>query len=456
MTAEKLNWTIDHGEKSLQTDRRPTNLLMMYKKNTVRYEPLGVVTACISWNYPFHNFIGPVISAIFAGNAIIVKPSEHTAWSSALFCTIIQKALEGCGHNENLVQSVVCLPKYADFFTSHRLNRHLVFIGSKPVAHEVCKSAAKSLVPVTVELGGKDPAIILDDPATQRDISSVASIMMRGVFQSAGQNCVGIERIIALPGVYDKLLEIVAPRIKALNLGSVLIESNVASDKSPSTPDVGAVISARSFDFLESIIAEAVKQGAKLICGGKRFNHPKYPNGHYFTPTLLADVTPDMRIAQTELFAPIFLLMRAKTVDEAISIANSTDYALGASVFGHRKADVDRCVSDLTAGMVSVNDFGIYYAVGLPFGGVRGSGYGRFGGAEGLKNLSNLKSVSVDAYPLIQTKIPPTLDYPIQKGQGAKKDGRGAWEMCKGVVETGYQPSLGGKVKGVTKILRNI
>ncbi|KAK2747134.1 Meiotic Sister-Chromatid recombination aldehyde dehydrogenase [Myotisia sp. PD_48] len=459
VTAEKLKWTILHGEKALQTDRRPTNLLMMYKKNTVRYEPLGVVAACVSWNYPFHNLISPVISAIFAGNSIIVKPSEHTAWSSLFLCDMIRRAIVACGHPADIVQTVVCLAKDGDALTSHPLLRHLIFIGSKPVAHEICKSAAKSLVPVTVELGGKDPVVILDDSATVKDITSIASIVMRGVFQSAGQNCVGAERIIALSKVYDLLLEQIIPRIKALVLGSVMLEHSLyvnGKRQEPNTPDVGAQISTRSFDRLEALIAAAVRDGAKLLAGGKRVNHHIYPYGHYFAPTLLAGVTPDMEIAQTELFAPIFLLMRAQSVNDAISLANSTSYALGASVFGQNREDVEKCVSGIKAGMVAVNDFGTYYAVGLPFGGLKDSGYGRFGGAEGLRNLSNLKAVCMDRFPFIQTKIPAPLDYPINKGPGIKNNGQGAWEFCKGVVETGYQPSLGGKVSGITKILKNI
>jgi acyl-CoA reductase-like NAD-dependent aldehyde dehydrogenase len=456
VTTEKLKWTIDHGEKALESESRPTNLLMMYKKNTVRYEPLGVVAACVSWNYPFHNFISPVISAIFAGNSIIVKPSEQTAWSSAYFNDMIRGAIAKCGHSEDLVQSVVCLPQQAGILTSHPKLTHLTFIGSRAVAHEVCKSAAKALTPVTVELGGKDPAVILDDAATVKDLPAIASILMRGVFQSAGQNCIGLERIIALPRCYDRLLEIIMPRVKALSLGSVTLESRGGADYNGCIPDMGAMISAKSFDDLESLISEAVEQGAHLVCGGKRYNHPKYSNGHYFSPTLLSNVTRDMRIAKTETFAPIFLLMRAESVSDAISLANSTQYALGASIFGHRRSDIDACVSGIKAGMVAVNDFASYYAVQLPFGGLKGSGYGRFAGAEGLRNLSNIKAVCEDRWPLIQTRIPPTLDYPIQKGESPRKDGRGAWQMCKSVVETGYQQSFGGKLRGLLGILKNM
>lgn len=458
VTAEKLKWTIDHGEKALAPESRPTNFLMMYKKNLVTYEPLGVVSACVSWNYPFHNFMGPIISALFTGNGIVVKPSEQTAWSTAFFLEIVRGALSSRGHPRELAQSIVCLPSAADTLTSHPDIAQLTFIGSRPVAHKVCKSAANALTPVTVELGGKDPAVILDDSRTVSELQSVASVLMRGVFQSAGQNCIGVERVIALPGVHDKLLDIVAPRIKALRLGSVLLDSSPKSqDRKPLTPDMGAMISPASFDRLESLIDDAVRQGARLICGGKRFHHPQHPHGHYFEPTLLADVTRSMQIAQVELFAPVFIVMRATSVPDAIALANSTNFDLGASVFGYNKRDVDNCVSGIKAGMVSVNDFGSYYAVQLPFGGVKGSGYGRFAGAEGLRGICNTKSVCVDRFPrLVATRIPPRVDYPIQKGESFKENGAGAWETCKGVVETGYQLTVGGWLRGVWRLLSNM
>src|ERR1700733_13988992 len=133
VTVEKLQWTIKHGERSLAPSRRPTNLLMCYKKNTVVYEPLGVVAACVSWNYPFHNFISPVISALFAGNAIIIKPSEQTCWSSVYFTDIIRGALTTCGHSPELVQNVVSWPDVADHLTSHPGLSHITFIGSREI-----------------------------------------------------------------------------------------------------------------------------------------------------------------------------------------------------------------------------------------------------------------------------------------------------------------------------------
>ncbi|KAF3052190.1 Meiotic Sister-Chromatid recombination aldehyde dehydrogenase [Didymella keratinophila] len=442
VTTEKLRWTIRHGEESLRSERRATNLLMMYKWNEIVYQPLGVVAACVSWNYPFHNLVSPIIASIFAGNAIVVKGSEATAWSSSYFTSIVTRALEACGHSPNIVQSVVCWPNVADHLTSHPDISHITFIGSRQVAHHVCASAAKALTPVCVELGGKDPAIVLDD-MSNGNFKRVASILMRGVFQSAGQNCIGIERVIALPKVHERLIEYLTPKIRALKPGSVL------NAPRGTAIDVGASISSASFDNLESLIADAVKSGARLLAGGKRYAHPDYPHGHYFTPTFLADVTPSMAIAQQELFAPVFLLMRASSVSNAIEIANSTVYALGASVYGSSTSDLERVVREVDAGMVAVNDFAVTYMVQLPFGGVKGSGYGRFAGKEGLRSLCNTKAVTRDRWPGVKTSIPGPMDIPLQ-GPGA---GAGAWRMAEGIVWFGYAPSVMGKLHGIGQML---
>jgi len=381
--------------------------------------------------------MGPVISSLFAGSACILKASEQTAWSLSYFASIARTALSVCGHSPNLIQPLVCWPSAANHLTSHAAISHITFIGSRPVAHAVCASAAKSLTPVCVELGGKDPAIMLDDVS---NLDSAASIFMRGVFQSAGQNCIGIERIIALPKSYASLISILEPRVRALRVGHALDD--------PDGVDVGAMITDTSFTRLETLIRDAVNQGAKCLVGGKRYTHPKYPTGHYFSPTLLVDVTPNMRIAQEEVFGPVCVLMRASNVEDAIAIANSTPYALGASVFGKNKHDLDRCVKEVHAGMVAVNDFAVFYAVQLPFGGVKGSGYGRFAGEEGLRALCNTKSVCVDRWPLISTSIPAALDYPIEKGQKA-------WDFVKGIVEVGYAPGLGRRLKAVGTIISN-
>ncbi|KND87366.1 putative aldehyde dehydrogenase-like protein [Tolypocladium ophioglossoides CBS 100239] len=437
VTVEKIQWTLKHGERALRTERRPTNLLMAYKHNTVRYEPMGVVAALVSWNYPFHNMMGPVISALFAGNAIVVKVSEQTAWSSAYFASIARGALAAHGHDPQLVQTVVCWPQTAGHLTSHKGISHITFVGSQTVAHHVAASAAKSLTPVVAELGGKDPFIVLDSAA--KDLPRIAEVILRGTFQAAGQNCIGIERVIASGAVYDKLVSMVEPRVKALRLGP--------------DADVGAMISDAPFERLEELIAEAVSQGARLLAGGRRHNHPDYPKGHYFQPTLLVDVTPSMCIAQHECFAPVLTVLRAASSSAAdmLAIANAPSFGLGASVHGsERDPALPPIVRGLRAGMVAVNDFAAYYAVQLPFGGVAGSGYGRFAGEEGLRGLCNIKSVCEDRFGWlgVRTAIPPPVQYAVPSQQKG-------WNFTQGVVEIGYGEP-GSKVRGLARMIKNL
>ena len=162
--------------------------------------------------------------------------------------------------------------------------------------------------------------------------------------------------------------------------------------------DVGAMISGQGFSRLEQLITDAVRQGARLIHGGKRYHHPQYPQGYYFQPTLLVDVTKDMQIAKEELFAPVALLMKVQTIDEAIEVANSTIYGLGGAVFGSNKKDVEKVVNGVETVGIAVNDFAVFYVCQLPFGGTKGSGYGRFMGIEGLRALCNAKVPSKQSH----------------------------------------------------------
>lgn len=393
-----------------------------------------------------------------------MKNSEQTAWSSAYFVEIVRLALAACRQPQDLVQAVSCWPQTAGHLSSHPGISHLTFIGSRPVAHAVAKDAAKTLTPLCVELGGKDAAIVLDDgnvsaiclpkttrmlilgqqPPSASEMDRISSIIMRGVFQSAGQNCIGIERVVAMPKAYNILMAKLEPRIKGLRVGNDL------DSPSGGEVDVGAMISPASFDRLERLVQDAVNGGARLLAGGKRYRHPQYPQASYFTPTLLVDVTPTMQIAQEELFAPICVLMRAISVKECISIANSPAFGLGCSVFGPTTSSAARrnlqfVAKEVRTGMVAINDFAAFYAVQLPFGGIGGSGYGRFAGEEGLRGLCNAKSVCVDRWPwAIKTAIPGKLDYPMKAV---------AWDMGRGVVEVGYGESLGRRVQGVRRMV---
>ncbi|KAL9011731.1 MAG: hypothetical protein Q9180_009165, partial [Flavoplaca navasiana] len=248
--------------------------------------------------------------------------------------------------------------------------------------------------------------------------------------------------------------------IRGLRLGSALPSPSHSEKEKDTTStehegiDIGAMISPASFPHLNSLISSAISTGATLQAGtGKPHTHPLHPQGHYFSPTLLTGITKDMPIATTELFAPIALLMRASNASNAIEIANSTPYALGASVFGNpssssNKTDVEKCVRDIKAGMISINDFGAYYAVGLPFGGRAGSGYGRFGGQEGLRSICNLKSVCRDRgvarWMGVGTRIPGVLDFL----KGREVEGWRKVAFLRGMMEVGYAEGVGRRVRG--------
>lgn len=438
VTLEKLSWIIKNGGDALKPSKRPgsASWLMSYKGAEVRYQPLGVVCAMVSWNYPLHNLLGPIAASLFAGDAVVVKCSEQVVWSSEFFVEIAKRALDLHGLDPDLVQLVACWPEHADALTTHPLIKHITFIGSRPVAHMVVKAAAKPLTPVVVELGGKDPFIVLGD---YTNLTEVSSTILRGVFQSAGQNCIGIERVILHKNVHDDLVSILSQRVQQVRVGSSIDETTGV--------DMGALSNVIHLDRLEELVKEAVEQGAKLVTGGKRFIHPKYPLGIYFEPTMLTQVTPSMRIAQEEVFGPVLLIMQpGQSTDHVIELANSTEFGLGASVFGKSSAKLDYVTKNLRCGNVAINDFATYHLCQLPFGGCDGSGYGKFGGYEGLRGLCLEKSICYDRFPFIHTSIPRALDYPIPAvGK--------AWGLVRSINEMGYSTSWLGRFKGMRRAI---
>ncbi|PVV00248.1 hypothetical protein BB560_005377 [Smittium megazygosporum] len=436
-TIAKLRWTIENGEQALKPSRRSTGFLMMYKLAMVLYQPRGVVGAIVSWNYPFHNSIGPVISAIFAGNGIVVKTSENVAFSSSYFLKAIRAALEAHGHSGDLVQFVTGYAETGSALVECPLISHITFIGSAPVGRKIMETASKNLTPVTLELGGKDVAIIMDDA----DMSQCYSVIMRSVFQNAGQNCIGIERVLVHEKLYDSFVSEMESRIENLRLGSGLEQGNGV--------DMGAMVMAQSFKFIQSLIKDAVDKGARLLAGGKPYNNPKYPKGHYFMPTLLADVTPDMEITRNEVFGPVMVIMKITSAADAVRVANSSPFGLGSSVFTSEPSTGRQIALALKCGMVNNNDFGVnYLCQSLPFGGVGISGYGRFAGIEGLRSMCVEKSYTEDLFRSVKTKIPPVVDYPI-------KDISNAIDFTSSINTFAYGSSLVERVKAVFTLAKN-
>ncbi|OLY81035.1 putative aldehyde dehydrogenase-like protein [Smittium mucronatum] len=436
-TVAKLRWTIENGEEVLKSVPRKTGFLMMYKMARVVYQPMGVVASIVSWNYPFHNALGPIISAIFAGNGIVVKVSEHSAFSSAYFLNIVRSGLAAHGHPTDLVQFVTGYAETGQALVTCPLIKHVTFIGSAPIGRLIMKAASENLTPVTLELGGKDCAIVMPDA----NLSQCVPVIMRGTFQNSGQNCIGLERIIVHSDIYDSFISLVKEKIPKIRQGPCLEDSG-----KPHEIDMGAMVLQSNFKVYDDLIADAIQHGAKLLYGGKRFMHPSYPHGNYFMPTLIVDLTPDMKIANTEVFGPIMAVFKASSVSDSIRIANSSQFALGASVFTSNKALGRQISMSLKCGMVNNNDFAVnYLCQSLPFGGIGQSGFGRFAGPEGLLSMCYQKSYTEDIFPFISTTIPKVVDYPISNTSNA-------FEFTKNINTFAFGSSFFNRVKAAVSL----
>ncbi|KAI8904331.1 Aldehyde/histidinol dehydrogenase [Gorgonomyces haynaldii] len=403
-TCERLRWTIEHGERVLQPEYRAPGLIMSSKTPTVEFTPYGVMGCIISWNYPFHNCFGPIVSALMAGNACVVKCSEHVAWSTQFWQSVFSKALELHGLDPNLV---VLMNGYAE--TGQALidqSDKITFIGSPKVGKMIMKQASARLTPVVLELGGKDCAVAFNDC----DFNQFAPQTLRLCFQNAGQNCAGLERVIIQSGIHDKFVDYVSERVKNFRVGPALLE----------TVDVGAITMPAQLDIVEHLLQDAVSKGAKIAAGGKRFVHPKYPKGQFFEPTILTNVTMDMKIATEEVFGPVMVVFKFEAEQEAIDIANGSEFGLGSGVFTLDLKRADRICSQLKVGMTNVNAFGVnYLCQGLPFGGVGISGVDCFSGVEGLRGQCYPRAVTHDRFSFLRTSVPGPLLYPLTKKSDA-------------------------------------
>jgi acyl-CoA reductase-like NAD-dependent aldehyde dehydrogenase len=241
------------------------------------------------------------------------------------------------------------------------------------------------MVPVVLELGGKDPFIVLEDADLDRAVEGA----LAGVFVNCGQNCVAAERLLVHHSVAAELERRLQARVSALRQG-------------PPGPghvlDVGSMANEMQLRVVESQVREAVREGARLVCGGKRNTaHP----GFFFEPTVLADVKPEMAIMRSETFGPVLLLAPFQDDAHAVRIANGIDYSLGASVFSRSRARARRVATQIKSGMVATNDFGgmTFMAPALTFGGVGGSGYGRLNGVAGMRACCQTRAVLEDRWP---------------------------------------------------------
>jgi len=406
MTCEKIRWLTTRGEQFLAPETRHVPLMMIYKVAQVHYLPLGVVGMIVPWNYPFQNAINAIIAALFAGNSVVIKVSEWATWSSVeMYEELVQDALVKAGFSPDIVQFVVGFGESGNALSKSKNVSHVFFIGSPEIGKKVMQAATENLTPVTLELGGKDPLIICDDA----DIDIAVDVAVRASLYNCGQNCVAAERLYVHEKVHDKFVEKTLALVKTLRQKATCTKDCALNEDEVN--DIGAMTMSTSIEKIEKTIQEAVKAGAKLLHGGKR--NPKL-KGQFLEPTVLTNVTNDMKVVQDEVFGPVVVIVKWKSDEEVIQMANGTCYGLGSYVFSNDAKRAEAIGSKLYAGLTMVNDYGLSYLIqDLPFGGVKVSGFGRFNGPEGLRAFTVQKSFVTNRFPI---NIPPPklIRYPTE------------------------------------------
>jgi len=422
-TCEKFRWMIKNGEKHLRPERVSSGLLL-HKKARLEYHPLGVVAAITPWNYPYQNLVNPIIPALMAGNAIIIKPSEWVAWSSVRFIEAFRGVLEAAGHNPDLIQAVQGYGATGAALVRAKVDT-ILFIGSVKNGRRVIEGSAERVTPVVMELGGKDAFIVCEDAALEQAVHAA----LAGCYVNCGQNCVASERILVHEQLYDAFEKGVAELVGDFRQGS----------SRDGVVDVGAIITPLQLDIIEKAVTGAIAQGARLVTGGKRVLTDK---GDYFEPTILADVTPTMDIAREEVFGPVMLLMRVRDDAHAVEVANDVSYGLSSSIFSKNRGRARKIAAELQTGMTAINEFGgiTYMAQDLTFGGVKESGFGRMNGRDGLRSMCNIKAVVDDRFPMNR----PNKMYPVTPAQ---------YGRFEGVIELVYGRGMKQRWRGFLKLL---
>lgn len=440
VTCEKIHWLLSQGEKWLRPESRSPGKMMFYKKARVEYHPVGVVGAIVPFNYPFHNIFNPLTAAIFAGNAIVIKVSEHASWSAMHYASAIESALDLAGAPPGLVQVVTGYAEAGQaLVTSPDLNK-LIFVGSTAVGRRVMSAASENLTPVVLELGGKDPFIVCDDA----DLNAAVPTALRGCFQSCGQNCTGAERFIVHENVVDDFVRRATEAVQEMRHGP-----GYDSGYPPTrvVVDCGSLCLPGLAEKVARLVDDAVSKGAVLVAGGKTAGEEEggAAKDFFYLPTILTNVNSTMKIWHEEVFGPVMAITTFSTDEEAIKLANDCAFGLGSSVYSRNIHRARRIASQLQVGMTSINDFAAtYMAQSLPFGGVKQSGFDRFGGVEGLRGLCVPKAVAEDRWPF-STTIPPMLQYPVKPQ---------AFEFVSSLIWMFYGQSWGQSLRGLQGLIK--
>lgn len=367
-----LHYLEKHAAKALAPRAVSTPIALMGKKSKIFFEPLGVVAVISPWNYPFYQAVVPCLSAYISGNAVVYKPSEHTPLQG-LFESVLEKA----GFEAGAIQVVYGDGALGAELIEQRPNK-IFFTGSVSTGKKIMAAAAKHLIPVELELGGKDPMIVFDDANLKRAVAGAAW----GALTNCGQSCTSVERIYVQESIY--------PEFKRLLLAEIAkVKQAVDQD---GDADVGRMTVDMQVKVIADQLRDAVGRGAKLLTGAQ-WNY----TDRAVPPLVVENVSEDMPLVAEETFGPVLPLITFKTEAEAIAKANNSKYALSASVWTKDLGRAERVARKLVTGNVSINNVMLTEAnPGLPFGGLKDSGFGRYKGEFGFHSFCNVKSVLID------------------------------------------------------------
>jgi succinate-semialdehyde dehydrogenase/glutarate-semialdehyde dehydrogenase len=375
--ADLITWLVQRGPRVLRP-RRVGLRWFKHKKSLVFYRPRGVVGVIAPWNTPFHVAMRDAMTALAAGNAVVVKPSEVTP-----LCLLAAKDIwDTTGLSRDLFQVVTGAGPTGAALIDAGIQK-LNFTGAVSTGRKIAAACGERLVPCTLELGGKAPVVVCDDA----DIERAARAVVWGGFANNGQLCVGVERVYVTSANYDRLVARVADLVRGLRQG----------DPASNDVDLGAVTFARQIDNAERLVEDARQKGARVLTGGRRVPRA----GQFYEPTVLADCTHQMLVMQEEIFGPVVPIMRVENEAQALDLANGSHLGLAAYVFSRDRRHALAYAQQVSAGAVMVNDVLAHAAFAeAPFGGVKESGYGRVQGEEGLREMCDTVHVNIDRISL--------------------------------------------------------
>jgi len=375
--ADALGFWAKKGPKYLADERvRSHSPFVIGRKLVIRYRPLGVVGVIGPWNYPIANCFGDAIPALVAGDTVVLKPSEVTPLSSVL----MEEGMLASGMPADVM--LVATGRGATGAALVDAADMIMFTGSTGTGKKIMAQAAETLTPVSLELGGKDPMVVLRDA----DLERAANTAVHWGMSNGGQICQAVERVYVEEPVYDEFVQKVVDKTKTLRQGK---------PEGPGSVDVGAVTFAPQLELIERHIRDAVDKGAEVLVGGKQGDGP----GRFFQPTVLRNVDHTMQIMTEETFGPTLPIMKVRDADEAVTLANDSRYGLNSSVFTRDTAKGEELARRLTAGNACVNDCVINYAATeLPFGGTGESGLGVRHGPQGIRKYCGVQSLLVTRF----------------------------------------------------------